>query len=90
MAFIHDDPSSTTSSASSQSGAESRSAAWRRTTGSRQTLWAIQHQGFEVWFKGGTSLSKGFGLIPSTGCRRLAACCEKAYPYFTSKEQVSS
>ena len=27
------------------------------------TLWAIQHQGFEVWFKGGTSLSKGFGLI---------------------------
>jgi hypothetical protein len=27
------------------------------------TLWAMQAQGFEVWFKGGTSLSKGFGLI---------------------------
>lgn len=27
------------------------------------TLWALHHQGFEVWFKGGTSLSKGFGLI---------------------------
>jgi hypothetical protein len=27
------------------------------------SLWAIHHQGFEVWFKGGTSLSKGFGLI---------------------------
>lgn len=27
------------------------------------TLWAIHEQGFEVWFKGGTSLSKGFGLI---------------------------
>lgn len=26
-------------------------------------LWALHHQGFEVWFKGGTSLSKGFGLI---------------------------
>ena len=26
-------------------------------------LWAIHHQGFAVWFKGGTSLSKGFGLI---------------------------
>lgn len=26
-------------------------------------LWAIHEQGFEVWFKGGTSLSKGFGLI---------------------------
>jgi hypothetical protein len=27
------------------------------------TLWALHSQGFEVWFKGGTSLSKGFGLI---------------------------
>jgi len=26
-------------------------------------LWALQHQGFDIWFKGGTSLSKGFGLI---------------------------
>lgn len=27
------------------------------------TLWAIQQAGFEIGFKGGTSLSKGFGLI---------------------------
>lgn len=27
------------------------------------TLWALHDQGFEIWFKGGTSLSKGFGLI---------------------------
>ena len=27
------------------------------------TLWALQHAGLELWFKGGTSLSKGFGLI---------------------------
>lgn len=27
------------------------------------TLWALLHQGFDVWFKGGTSLSKGFGII---------------------------
>jgi len=27
------------------------------------TLWALHVQGFDVWFKGGTSLSKGFGLI---------------------------
>jgi len=27
------------------------------------TLWALVQQGFEVWFKGGTSLSKGFELI---------------------------
>jgi predicted nucleotidyltransferase component of viral defense system len=26
-------------------------------------LWALRHQGFDIWFKGGTSLSKGFGLI---------------------------
>jgi hypothetical protein len=27
------------------------------------TLWALSAAGLEVWFKGGTSLSKGFGLI---------------------------
>ena len=27
------------------------------------TLWALHDQGFEVWFKGGTSLSKGFRII---------------------------
>lgn len=27
------------------------------------TLWALHQFGLEVWFKGGTSLSKGFGLI---------------------------
>ena len=27
------------------------------------TLWALLEQGFELWFKGGTSLSKGFRLI---------------------------
>jgi hypothetical protein len=26
-------------------------------------LWALHSRGFEIWFKGGTSLSKGFGLI---------------------------
>ncbi|MGE3601578.1 MAG: nucleotidyl transferase AbiEii/AbiGii toxin family protein, partial [Dehalococcoidia bacterium] len=28
-----------------------------------RTLWALLHQGYELWFKGGTSLSKGFGII---------------------------
>ena len=27
------------------------------------SLWALHAQGFALWFKGGTSLSKGFGLI---------------------------
>lgn len=27
------------------------------------TLWSLQRMGLELWFKGGTSLSKGFGLI---------------------------
>ena len=27
------------------------------------SLWALEADGFHVWFKGGTSLSKGFGLI---------------------------
>lgn len=28
------------------------------------TLWALHETGLDIWFKGGTSLSKGFGLIP--------------------------
>ena len=31
------------------------------------TLWALHDQGFDIWFKGGTSLSKGFDLI-ATSC----------------------
>ena len=27
------------------------------------TLWALEHSGLELWFKGGTSLSKGFSII---------------------------
>ncbi|MBN1769732.1 MAG: nucleotidyl transferase AbiEii/AbiGii toxin family protein [Deltaproteobacteria bacterium] len=27
------------------------------------TLWAIHRTGLDIWFKGGTSLSKGFGLV---------------------------
>jgi hypothetical protein len=27
------------------------------------TLWALSRSGLDIWFKGGTSLSKGFGLI---------------------------
>ena len=27
------------------------------------TLWALHDAGFDLWFKGGTSLSKAFGLI---------------------------
>ena len=27
------------------------------------TLWALHETGLEIWFKGGTSLSKGFGII---------------------------
>lgn len=26
-------------------------------------MWALQQTGLEVWFKGGTSLSKGYGII---------------------------
>ena len=27
------------------------------------TLWALEQAGLDLWFKGGTSLSKGFGII---------------------------
>jgi hypothetical protein len=28
------------------------------------TLWALENSGLEFYFKGGTSLSKAFGLLP--------------------------
>lgn len=31
--------------------------------GVTHTLWALHETGLEIWFKGGTSLSKGFGII---------------------------
>jgi hypothetical protein len=36
------------------------------------TLWALQTTGLDVWFKGGTSLSKGFNLIQSARTSRFA------------------
>ena len=55
-------------------------------------LWALHASGLEIWFKGGTSLSKGFGIIqrfsedldlrlaPGTaaGAGRVHRCCARA------------
>ena len=27
------------------------------------TLWALHQTGLDIWFKGGTALSKGYGII---------------------------
>lgn len=63
MNFLHDDPEF---DALLQIVAQARSlgvALVEKDYWVTHTLWALQTQGFEVWFKGGTSLSKGFGLI---------------------------
>jgi hypothetical protein len=63
MSFVHDDPEF---DALLQIVADQRGlgvALVEKDYWVTHTLWALQAQGFEVWFKGGTSLSKGFGLI---------------------------
>lgn len=63
MSFVHDDPEF---DALLQIVAEKRGlgiALVEKDYWVTHTLWALHAQGFEVWFKGGTSLSKGFGLI---------------------------
>ncbi|HYN40774.1 MAG TPA: nucleotidyl transferase AbiEii/AbiGii toxin family protein, partial [Thermoanaerobaculia bacterium] len=63
MTFVHDDPAfrdllriTATSCALSPGLVE-------KDYWVTHALWALHAQGFEIWFKGGTSLSKGFGLI---------------------------
>jgi hypothetical protein len=63
MTFIHDDPEF---DALLQIVAQSRRlgvALVEKDYWVTHTLWALHAQGFDVWFKGGTSLSKGFGLV---------------------------
>jgi hypothetical protein len=63
MSFVHDDPDF---DGLLQIVANNRGlgvALVEKDYWSTHTLWALQAQGFDVWFKGGTSLSKGFGLI---------------------------
>ena len=50
----------------------------------KHTLWALHETGLDIWFKGGTSLSKGFGIIQrfsedldmmnATRSRQTASC----------------
>lgn len=62
MSFVHDD---TDFDALLQIVAEKRGlgvALVEKDYWVTHTLWALHAQGFDVWFKGATSLSKGFGL----------------------------
>ncbi|MGC4068382.1 MAG: nucleotidyl transferase AbiEii/AbiGii toxin family protein [Polyangiaceae bacterium] len=63
MSFVHDDPEF---DGLLQIVAKSRGlgvALVEKDYWVTHTLWALHAQGFDIWFKGGTSLSKGFNLI---------------------------
>lgn len=59
------------------------------------TLWALHDQGFDIWFKGGTSLSKGFGLIERfsedidlrMGSGRVAGLVDPVLPWEDSNKK---
>ncbi len=63
MIFVHDDPEWPALLRIVADGVGRGLALVEKDYWVTHTLWAMLHQGFELWFKGGTSLSKGFDLI---------------------------
>ena len=63
MSFVHDDPDFDGLLQSSRHNRGLGVALVEKDYWVTHTLWALHAQGFDVWFKGGTSLLEGFGLI---------------------------
>ncbi len=63
MRFVHEDPAWTDLLAIVAERTGRQIAFVEKDYWVTHVLWALHAQGFAVWFKGGTSLSKGFGLI---------------------------
>lgn len=63
MSFVHDDPEfiALLAQVSRQTGIAA--ALVEKDYWITHSLWAIHQTGLSIWFKGGTSLSKGFGII---------------------------
>lgn len=63
MTFIHDDPEFDALIRIVSTDRHLAPALVEKDYWVTHTLWALHAQGFQIWFKGGTSLSKGFRLI---------------------------
>ena len=63
MSFVHDDPEFDELLQIVARNRELGVALVEKDYWVTHTLWALHAQGFDIWFKGGTSLSKGFNLI---------------------------
>jgi len=63
MSFVHDDPEfvALLSQVSAQTGIAA--ALVEKDYWITHSMWALHQTGLSIWFKGGTSLSKGFGII---------------------------
>jgi Nucleotidyl transferase AbiEii toxin, Type IV TA system len=63
MSFVHEDPEFTQLLAIVSRETGISEALIEKDYWVTHTLWALHETGLDIWFKGGTSLSKGFGLI---------------------------
>ncbi len=63
MSFVHEDPEFEQLLAIVARDAGISEALIEKDYWVTHTLWAIHETGLDIWFKGGTSLSKGFGVI---------------------------
>jgi hypothetical protein len=63
MSFVHDDPDFAQLLAIVARSTGIAAALVEKDYWVTHCLWALRDTGLELWFKGGTSLSKGFGLI---------------------------
>ena len=63
MTFIHDDPDFSKLLAMVGKARNLDEPLVEKDYWITHTLWSLEHAGLDLWFKGGTSLSKGFGII---------------------------
>ncbi|MCZ7683714.1 MAG: nucleotidyl transferase AbiEii/AbiGii toxin family protein [Sandaracinaceae bacterium] len=63
MSFVHDDPEFTELLAQISDQVEVAPALVEKDYWITHSLWALHETKLAIWFKGGTSLSKGFGII---------------------------
>lgn len=77
MTFIHDDPEFVAFIAQVEAETSIDAALVEKDYWITHSMWALHETKLAIWFKGGTSLSKGFGMVLDDTKKR--ASVERAY-----------